>query len=369
MIIKKQIPKTDMRLGRNIEHDSRSLEFAFDTIGLQIVDVTHERYVPIFNQENTSSCTGNAGIGSISTTPFLNQNNTVYTRDESGALELYSAAEKIDGGAGYPPEDVGSSGLSIAKALTNANLISSYQHVFTLNDVLKAGSLYPLITGITWYSDMFTPDDDGRVHPTGSVAGGHEIELSQIDVENGRIWFNNSWGSSWGIQGRFYITWQDYETLLLQGGDAIVLIPPTITPPIPTTAQVIITRTIDDGKETRGMLKVGSFSCDTLELSWKNNEPNLSCIPKGQYQAVWSFIPDQNVYHYELQKVQGRSGIFLHSGNYATGKEIDTKGCILVGASFADIDGNGELDITSSKITLSEFEQIMAQKPFTLTIQ
>lgn len=235
MITKTPLPKFDMRLGRIIEHDSRSLEFSFNTTGLSVVDVTHTRYVPIFNQGQVGSCTGNAGIGAISTAPFLNQDNTTYSRDEAGALKLYSNAEQIDGHGGYPPTDDGSSGLSIAKALTNAGLISGYQHVFTLNDALKAGSLYAFITGITWYSDMFTPDADGRVHPTGSVAGGHEIELSQIDVENGRVWFNNSWGTSWGIKGRFYLTWADFEKLLAEQGDVIVLIPPHITPPPPVS--------------------------------------------------------------------------------------------------------------------------------------
>lgn len=369
MITKTPLPKFDMRLGRIIEHDSRSLEFSFDTTGLSVVDVTHTRYVPIFNQGQVGSCTGNAGIGAISTAPFLNQDNTTYSRDEAGALKLYSAAEKIDGGDGYPPEDKGSSGLSIAKALTNANLISGYQHVFTLNDALKAGSLYAFITGITWYSDMFTPDTDGRVHPTGTVAGGHEIELSQIDVENGRVWFNNSWGTSWGIKGRFYLTWQDFEKLLAEQGDVIILIPPHTTPPNPAPTQsVVLARGTDDGVETTGVLRVGDpeiqFECVTLELTYKDNKPMVSAIPPGTYHCMLAFQSDLNEYHYELQNVTGRTGIFIHEGNYYT----NSNGCIILGATLADINADGQLDTTNSKVTVAQFEALMDKKPFMLEI-
>ena len=226
IIYKEKIPSTDKRLGRNINWDSRSANFTFDTSGLVIKDVIHQRLIPILNQGDLASCCGNAGIGNINTCPFT-LNSNVYTPDENGAVKLYSDAEKIDGGVGYPPEDMGTSGLSIAKALKNAGLISSYYHCYTLNDTLKALTQYPCLVGISWFSDMFNPDPDGRVHPTGNLVGGHEVEAFQIDTENGRIWCANSWGSDWGVNGTFYLTWADFYKLLSQQGDTIVLIPPT----------------------------------------------------------------------------------------------------------------------------------------------
>lgn len=226
------------KLGRVVEHDARSLSFGFNTSGLQIVSVVHNRMIPILDQGSRSSCVGNAGIGSINTSPFLQSPSPFYSPDEDGAVKLWSAALIIDGGQGYPPQDTGTSGLSAAKALLNAEVISGYQHTFTLNDALKAGSLYPFITGINWYSDMFYPDPDGRVQLKGSVVGGHEIQLSEIDVPNGKIWFNNSWGNSWGVAGRFYLTWADYATLLGQQGDVTVLFPVIVTPPTPVPAPI-----------------------------------------------------------------------------------------------------------------------------------
>src|ERR1035437_8621192 len=105
------------KLGRKIDHDTRSLSYGFNSEGLQIISVVHNRLISILNQLSLSSCTGNAGIGSINTSPFIQVVNPHYSPDETGAVKLYSDAEIIDGGVGYPPEDRGSSGLSVAKAL------------------------------------------------------------------------------------------------------------------------------------------------------------------------------------------------------------------------------------------------------------
>jgi hypothetical protein len=349
------------KLGRTQKHDIMSLFYPFNTDGLSIIDVEHKRLVPVFDQGQVGSCTGNAGNGNINTEPFLP--NTVYSPDENGALQLYKEAEIIDGGIGYPPEDVGSCGLSIAKALQNAGLISGYQHTFTLNDCLKALSVYPVIVGIPWYSNMFYPDADGRVHPTGNIVGGHEIEAYKVDVANGRIWFWNSWGN-WGVNGTFYLTWADFASLLSQGGDVTVLLPKSVPAPVLATTAVI-TRGTDDGIQTMGILSIGGFNCKTLERSWKNNQTNISSIPKGTYTCKYVFWLRKLKYTYELQNVTGRSGIKIHSGNYF----FDTAGCILLGDSYGDINKDGELDILNSTVTIKKFEQLMGKKDFQLTIQ
>jgi hypothetical protein len=345
------------KLGRIVNHDPRSKNFAFDTTDIPIISITHQRLIPILDQGQVGSCTGNAGIGDINTQPFT-LNTKVYSPDETGALKLYEAAQVIDGVVPYPVTDNGSSGLSIAKALSKTGLISSYQHTFTLYDALKALTQYPVITGINWYSEMFTPDPDGRVHPTGTIAGGHEVELYRIDAEKGRIWGHNSWGNSWGVNGDFYLTWADYATLLGQQGDTTVLIPPL---GIPT---VTLKRNSDNGIETLGTLTTTGFTCKTLELSDKQNKPNISCIPKGIYTCQWKFKLNSLAYHYEIMNVPNRSGIFLHNGNYYT----DIKGCVLLGDSYGDINKDGQTDILNSKATLSKFETLMGKKDFQLII-
>ena len=81
---------------------------------------------------------------------------------------------------------------------------------------------------------------------------------------------------------------------------------------------VTLTRTEDDGVQTLGRLEYGSFVCNTLELAWKNNQRNISSIPKGTYDVKWTFSPKFMKYTYEIQGVPNRSGIRMHTGNYFT---------------------------------------------------
>lgn len=244
-----RIPSTDPRLNRHIRHDDRSRAYAFDTTGLSIVSAKHTRRIPVLDQGNLGSCTGNAGIGCLGTDPYystvagvggreLTRRGTAqavrYSLDEAGAVQLYSDAETIDGDGPYPPNDNGSTGLSVAQALKNAGEISGYQHTFTLDDALKALGVTPVITGVKWYSNMYDPDQDGRVYPTGTVAGGHEFVVDEIDATNQRVWFTNSWGESWGLNGRAYLTFADWGDLLGQQGDVTIFTP--LTSPAPTPA-------------------------------------------------------------------------------------------------------------------------------------
>ncbi len=137
------------------------------------------------------------------------------------------------------------------------------------------------------------------------------------------------------------------------------------TEPI-SAPSVVLTRNIDNGAGTMGTLQVGDkFSCKTLELSWRFNQQNISCIPKGQYVCKWKFMLRDLAYHYQLQNVQGRSGIFIHSGNYY----YDSKGCIILGSLPKDLNGDLKLDLQNSKSILASFEAMMNKQDFTLTIQ
>lgn len=70
----------------------------------------------------------------------------------------------------------------------------------------------------------------------------------------------------------------------------------------------------------------GMFLCFSLELSWRNNEPEVSCIPAGVYKAVRHTSPKFGE-TYLLVDVPKRSEILFHAGNSIA----DTKGCILLG--------------------------------------
>lgn len=234
--------RADPRLGRHVEHDSRSRAYAFrgpDKPSLQ--SVRHERHIPVLDQGDLGSCTGNAATGAVATGRNFVGAVTSASLDEAFAVDLYHAATTLDNVPGtYPPDDTGSTGLAVAKACKQAGLISGYQHTFTLQDALAALQIGPVIVGTEWHEDQFTPDPDGRMHITGAVAGGHEYVVDEIDVENQRVWITNSWGTSWGVQGRAYYTWADFGTLLAADGDVVLFTPVTAPapPPQPPTPPV-----------------------------------------------------------------------------------------------------------------------------------
>ena len=129
--------------------------------------------------------------------------------------------------------------------------------------------------------------------------------------------------------------------------------------------KVVISRKYTDN-ETMGSLFVLLgydllFSCKTMELSNKGNQHNISCIPPGTYHTIKYNSPNKGMV-FLLENVPGRSGIEVHAGNYATGKKIDTQGCILVGSGFEDIDANGTLDIIESKKTLARLMGVLPQE-------
>ena len=64
----------------------------------------------------------------------------------------------------------------------------------------------------------------------------------------------------------------------------------------------------------------------TLELPWRDNKPNVSCIPQGYYDVVRHTSPSKGDC-YEVLDVPAREHILIHVGNFPT----DTQGCILIG--------------------------------------
>lgn len=105
-----------------------------------------------------------------------------------------------------------------------------------------------------------------------------------------------------------------------------------------------------------------AFECRTLELPDKGNAPNVSRIPAGKY-LVKERYSAKHLYHYHIQDVEGRTWILIHVGN----RKDQIEGCILVGDGFADINGDGHLDVTNSRMTLNKL-MTRAGKTFKLDI-
>lgn len=72
-----------------------------------------------------------------------------------------------------------------------------------------------------------------------------------------------------------------------------------------------------------------NLTYSTLELPWRNNEKNISCIPPGEYKTIKQWHSNLGPV-IKLLNVPGREDILIHRGNHTS----DTIGCILVGTSF-----------------------------------
>jgi len=114
--------------------------------------------------------------------------------------------------------------------------------------------------------------------------------------------------------------------------------------------RITLKRLSDDGVQTLGILtNVTGKVYHTLELSWKKNAKQISCIPKGIYK-VRKRTSAKYGEHFHILNVPNRDFILCHHGNYHT----DILGCILPGKGLADINKDGSLDVTGSRQAMKE---------------
>lgn len=100
-------------------------------------------------------------------------------------------------------------------------------------------------------------------------------------------------------------------------------------PALPITLTLIRVGQSDRG--TFGVLRQGQVPFVlTMELPWKNNLPNESCIPTGHYICRRVRSPKFGD-TFEVTQVPNRSHILFHRGNDLE----DTLGCTMIGEEFS----------------------------------
>jgi hypothetical protein len=141
------------------------------------------------------------------------------------ARELYWAIQREDpwDGGAYPgaaPFYEGTSVLTGVKVVTDLGHYSAYHWAFSEREMAMAiGYKGPVVIGINWYTGMMQPDDNGYLHPTGVVEGGHAIMVNSVSVRYNRYRVHNSWGPGWAFNGGAYVSRDDMATLLAQEGE------------------------------------------------------------------------------------------------------------------------------------------------------
>lgn len=218
------------RLGRHVEHDTRSLAYAVENAFERLLPaktVEWQRFSPILDQGDIGSCTGNAMAGWLGCAPHASGIEDASFYGEDIALHLYEVATRLDHVPGqYPPDDTGSSGLAVAKAAKQAGYISGYGHALSVDGLLHALQTAPVIVGVPWFQGFDRPDSSGVVKPTGTIRGGHEFlirgyEHGQTEATS-MLLADNSWSSSWGVNGSFRFSVATWRVLAANQGDVTI---------------------------------------------------------------------------------------------------------------------------------------------------
>ncbi len=122
---------------------------------------------------------------------------------------------------GEKDQENGSTVRSGAKAMKNRARIGVYAFAASTADITAWLAQHgPVVVGTDWHEAMFNPDSDGWITPTGSIAGGHcYVILGHLEADGAYV-LQNSWGQSWGENGRAKIKVGDFQKLLDADGEA-----------------------------------------------------------------------------------------------------------------------------------------------------
>lgn len=167
------------------------------------------------DQKETPHCVGFSaaswGINSPTNTEFAN----------ADGHRFYYECKVVEG---QPGEENGAYIRSIGKVLKANKHLEAYAFAPDINTI-KYWLLYkgPIIAGTIWTEGMFTPDENNVIHPTGSSVGGHAYLLNEWRADD-YIGIQNSWGESWGKNGKAYISKEDFEVIFAQGGEALAAV-------------------------------------------------------------------------------------------------------------------------------------------------
>lgn len=168
----------------------------------------------VLDQGNTPHCVGFGWAGWSIAPPY---ENSKYA--DKDAHEIYYEIKEIEG---EPKQENGAYVRSGAQAMKDRKRLRAY--AFADDPGVMRTYLHskgPIVVGTSWTGDMFTPDANGFVKPTGENEGGHCYLLIGDLVSESSFVFQNSWGSSWGMEGRFKMKYSDFFALWSDWGEAV----------------------------------------------------------------------------------------------------------------------------------------------------
>lgn len=207
---------TDPRLGRLTHFDERSRQYP---VAATLTATKPRSYTwacdTWLDQGQEGACVGFAMAHELAARPAPIAGVTA-----ADATRIYRAAQKLDPWPGENYE--GSSTLAGMKVLVAEGKVTEYRWAFSLEElVLAVGYRGPCAIGVNWYEGMFDPDPKGFLRPSGLLSGGHCTLVVGVNVPGQYVTIHNSWGKSWGANGRARIAFGDLRRLLAEDGEAV----------------------------------------------------------------------------------------------------------------------------------------------------
>lgn len=208
-------------LGRLISKDERDNKYLLPHRPEALAKDHHywTTVTPTLDQGGTSQCVGFSTYQWLTAFPISNRPSFTPT-------DLYRMAQELDEWEGTDYE--GSSVRGAFKALKTMGYVSEYQWATGIGAIVDhLLTVGPVVVGTNWTDGMCMPDKTGCIDDIGGRAvGGHAYLLVGANRFKhtlnglGAVRVLNSWGSSWGENGRAWLSFQALDELMRQDGEA-----------------------------------------------------------------------------------------------------------------------------------------------------
>lgn len=134
--------------------------------------------------------------------------------------------------------------------------------------------------------------------------------------------------------------------------------------------EVLLQRKTTGDSGTFGEILLSGNKYYSGELSWRDNQAGISCIPAGTYRCTYRFSQAHGLC-YHVEDVPGRTDVEIHSANWmgdvSKGLRSQLKGCLALGTQVGEL--AGQWAVIDSKTAVNSFEEVLKCEPFTLTIK
>jgi len=193
----------ERKFGRLKSFDERSRNFSIRrfTRGLEPKTV-YWKCGTVLDQGSQPACVGFSWAGELAAEPV-----PVPNMNYDYGMKLYHGAQKNDEWDGEDYE--GSSVLGGWRYCRSLGWYDEVSWAFSMEDWILGLQTGPAVIGITWKSDMMSPDSNNFITFTGYSEGGHAILLNGYNLEEHYFTFHNSWGKDWARNGEVFIREDD----------------------------------------------------------------------------------------------------------------------------------------------------------------